>query len=352
MSDYADAGHRPHGIHKGEEPDISISYAPDDIKVTLDTWGPKENIFSTLYNQLQSNWGDHPSRVADDQDLSTEQIKYVEACFAGKTLQQALELITFAFTVDGITRACTHQLVRTRIGAAVMQHGGRDNDWRHRKWTLPETIRRACVRTHATGSITEEDLSPEEKPWKTCVDDWEPLNRHIAHTRKLTLMSSLQDHLTEGQDLYAALVDAGIPWQDARRVLPIGTQTYLHISYSYPALRGVLANRLEHVMDWEINCVAQLMLREIKMKCPLLFSKYLGSHSDRAQRAVFSQLESWPPDLKWPDTTKPSDPIKRTHRRLQNPFWVLSPSSMEGKKIQWIRTNGYYPDELKPKVDV
>ena len=162
MSDYADAGHRPHGIHKGEEPDISISYAPDDIKVTLDTWGPKENIFSTLYNQLQSNWGDHPSRVADDQDLSTEQIKYVEACFAGKTLQQALELITFAFTVDGITRACTHQLVRTRIGAAVMQHGGRDNDWRHRKWTLPETIRRACVRTHATGSITEEDLSPED----------------------------------------------------------------------------------------------------------------------------------------------------------------------------------------------
>jgi len=346
MSDYADAGHRPHGIHKGQDPcsQSQITYGPESIHVTLDTWGPKEDLYSTLYNQLQSNWGDNPSRVKCDSDLSSQQLSYVESCFEGKTLQQCLELITFAFTIDGVSRACTHQLVRTRIGASVMQHGGRDNDWRHRDWTLPETIRRACVRYPAPlGS------SPEEEPYDCCIDDPEPVGNYVAKSGSLTLMKSIEDYLKQGRELYTALVDSGIPWQDARRLLPIGTQTYIHISYTYPSLRGVLANRLEHVMDWEINCVAQLMVREIKMKCPSLFSKYLGSHSDRAKRSVFAQLESWPPDLKWP-TDKSIDSIDRTHKRLQNPFFILHPDSMNGDSIVWIKTNGFYPKELRPKI--
>jgi thymidylate synthase (FAD) len=345
MADYADAGHRPHGVHKGENPTTRISYGPDDIKVTLNTWGPQENLFSTLYNQLMANWGDQPSHVEGDINLTEEQMQYVESCFAGKTLQQALELITFAFTIDGVSRACTHQLVRTRIGCAVMQHGGRDNDWRHRRWTMPETIRRACVRVPGG----EDNVSPEERPYETCVDNLEPIHNYIAASGNVTLMGAIEKHINAGKNLYASLVDAGIPWQDARRLLPIGTQTYIHISYTYPALRGVLSNRLEHVMDWEINCVAQLMLREIKMRCPNILSRYLGSHSDRAKRAVFSQLESWPPDMKWP-SDKNEDDTKRTHRRHQNPFWILDPESMEGKGlVRWIKTNGYYPKNLRPK---
>ena len=218
MSDYADAGHRPHGIHKGQDPcsQSQITYGPESIHVTLDTWGPKEDLYSTLYNQLQSNWGDNPSRVKCDSDLSSQQLSYVESCFEGKTLQQCLELITFAFTIDGVSRACTHQLVRTRIGASVMQHGGRDNDWRHRDWTLPETIRRACVRYPAPlGS------SPEEEPYDCCIDDPEPVGNYVAKSGSLTLMKSIEDYLKQGRELYSALVDSGIPWQDARRLLPI-----------------------------------------------------------------------------------------------------------------------------------
>jgi len=346
MADYADAGHRPHGVHKGQEPESRISYGPEHIEVTLDTWGPRTDLFSTLYNQLMANWGDDPSVVRCDADLTPDQMQYVESCFAGKTLQQALELITFAFTINGVSRACTHQLVRTRIGCAVMQHGGRDNDWRHRRWTMPETIRRACIRIPGG----EDTVSPEEKLYESCVDDLEPINNYIAKSGKLTLMGAISQYINAGKNLYASLVDAGIPWQDARRLLPIGTQTYIHMSYTYLALRGVLANRLEHVMDWEINCVAQLMLREIKMKCPTLLSKYLGSHSDRAKRAVFSELESWEPDKKWPSGDGARHHIRRTHKRLQNPFWILDPDSMEGRKpVYWIQTNGYYPEDMRPK---
>ena len=343
MTDYADAGHRPHGIHNNEKPESRISHGPDSIKVTLNTWGPQEDLFSTLYNQLMANWGDEPSNVESDEDLTKGQMQYVESCFAGKTLQQALELISFAFTIDGISRACTHQLVRTRIGCAVMQHGGRDNDWRHRHWTMPETVRRACVKIPRQGI-----LSPEEKPYESCVINPKPLMDYLEKSDSSTLFGAIDKYINNGKSLYAALVDAGIPWQDARRLLPIGTQTYIHISYTYPAMRGVLANRLEHVMDWEINCVAQLMLREVNLKCPKILSKYLGSHSDRARRAVFSKLESWPPDEKWPSD---ESSIERTHTNAQNPFWILHPSSMNGDQsdIVWIKTTGVYPESLRPK---
>lgn len=410
MPDYADAKHRPHGIHSHETPNFQMTQGPESLSVTLDMWGPQDDWATAIYDALQSNWGDEPSRTVDrfqmERDvvpvqqewafragwnsLSENERAYVEACFAGKTLPQVLEGLTFTFTVDGVTRAFTHEFVRARIGSGFMQHGGRDNDWRHRNWTIPETIRRAAI---AVGS-NPADLGDQ----KHCLTE-EGIDGLLEYLEMTVpcldvdsdpLMTRIQCVLREGKELYAALVDAGIPWQDARRVLPIGTQTYIHGQFNYLALKGVLANRLEHIMDWEINCVAQLMLREIKMKCPPLFSKYLGSHSDLAGVAKFDKLESWPPDGKYPSTTvrcatcghaaanhfkpeqdglmpdericevcsrtagataplhrfKVEDTLPRTHRSEQMPFFVLHPDSMQGGPVRWLWTNGNYQDVM------
>lgn len=420
-NNYQDAGHRPHARHTGEEPRNVIKDAPYHLNVTLDTWGPVYNLFPSLYDALQSNWGDAPSRTveADDADapselwphtvdfmqrqtgwtsLSAGQRAYVESCFARKTLQQVLERITFSFLVDGCTRACTHQLVRSRIGSAMMQHGGRDNDWRHRPWVMPETIRRACCAMENN----PEAKAFDESGMRSCLTSFEPINGYLkrtpsfdeyAHMREgddPSLRQAILQYLDNGRRLYAALVDAGIPWEDARRLLWMGTSTYIHIDYNYIAFRDMQANRLEHIMDWEINCVAQLMQREVRMKCPPLLSKYLGSHSDLAGADKFAGLQSWPPVGKYPspfercvacghpkDAHTPMregdtlcgvcynaavagstlnvptarhaytgyDPLPREHRPEQNPFWVLHPDSMAGGPIVWIPTNGTYPHE-------
>jgi len=367
MSDFSDATHRPHAVHTDEVPRTTITKGPESLRITLDTWGPDRRLFTSLYDALQANWGDAPSCTIEDRDfngpdkrvpdrwaeqtgwnrLTDIQRSYVESCFAGRTLNQVLEGIVFHFRLDGVSRAFTHQNVRTRLGAGFMQHGGRDNDWRHRAWTMPETIRRACDAYGKHNIITDGQ--------QHCVTDWTPINEYVIRETDLGLTSSMSlsrtiwEHLNRGQRLYAALVDAGIPWQDARRVLPMGTQTYIHAQYNYVALQGVLANRLEHVMDWEYNCVAQLMLREIKMHCPPLLSKYLGSHSDKAGYAKFAGLESWPPDGKYPvpaeSATKP-----RTHRPEQMPFFVLHPDSMAGGPVRWIPTNGQYPHEVLARL--
>lgn len=419
-NDYQDGGHRPHARHTGEVPRNEIKEAPYHLSVTLDTWGPVDNLFPAIYDALQSNWGDEPSRsVRQNQPneaadlnhqgdvfwarttgwerLSEEQQAYVESCFAKKTLQQVLERITFSFLIDGCTRACTHQLVRTRIGAGMMQHGGRDNDWRHRPWVMPETIRRACevhtvlgkdeVEFDDTGNVR---LPPD---LKHCITDWDPIYHFMdsitgGESERSTLQIEISEYLDRGRNLYAALVDAGIPWEDARRLLWMGTATYIHIDYNYLGLAGVMGNRLEHIMDWEINCVAQLMLRELKMKCPPLLSKYLGSHSDLAGKDMFAGLQSWPPVGKYPNPYercecghpkanhdymnldgspgaqgmtclvcyrehieplctqyRPVDALPREHRPEQNPFWVLHPDSMAGGPVVWVPTNGVYPHQ-------
>jgi thymidylate synthase ThyX len=364
MDNYADAKHRPHGIHTDADPRLEIAHGPGNIRVTLNTWGPHYQLFTAMYDALQANWGDAPSRTVDlpratntpddrvdvpwDVDTGWSQLTdherdYVESCFAGKTLPQVLEMLTFNFTIDGVTRACTHELVRSRIGSGFMQHGGRDNDWRHRTWVLPETMRRADL--HLLGELYETVPSAEhndEEPARSCLVRPEVLSNYLEDVGAESLIDAIANHLNDGKALYAAMVDAGIPWQDARRVLPIGTATYLHATYSYPALAGVLANRLEHVMDWEINCVAQLMLRELKMHCPALISKYLGSRSDRLRKAAFAHMESWPPDGKWPVPESAQD-VPHLHTHEQMPFWILSPEAMNGGDIEWIPTNGKYP---------
>lgn len=334
-----DSGHRPHANWPGEHPITKITRGPESLRVTLDTWGPKD-FARPMYDALQANWGESPSNTASqEKGLSTDQLAYLDQCFSGRTLPQVLEGISFWFTINGVSRASTHQIVRTRMGAAFMQHGGRDNDWRHRGWTMPETIARA--------DDANFNYDGDADPRTCCITDWEPLIQYMKSAgfeMGDTLRDAISLHLHRGKQLYSALVDAGIPWQDARRLLTMGTQTYIHAIYNYQALKGVLANRLEHVMDWEINCVAQLMLRELHIHCPKGVWEHLGSHSDAAGKSVMHGMSSWCPDGKHPHP-EGWDVSGYAHTPEQNPYWVLAPEAMEGGPIRWIPTNGTYPHE-------
>ena len=64
-----------------------------------------------------------------------------------------------------------------------MQHGGRDNDWRHRPWTMPETIRRAC----RDEALTDDDMPPDDSRYVSCINDISPLKDYDAKTNKFTM---------------------------------------------------------------------------------------------------------------------------------------------------------------------
>lgn len=350
--EYHDSGHRDHAKHFHERPNTRMDYAVDQLKVTLDNWGPRD-FMNSIERYLHSNWGEGPMTELDAVNLGATDGNagpLTQKCFEGQTLQQVLEGITFWFTVDGVSRAETHQHVRTRF-AAIMQHGGRDNDWRHRPWRMPETIRRAIQFQNEDARAGDPGYEPPRVKDNEIDDMEHDIGQNLRHC--IVKPERLRHHdnrpldvrIIEGirmmKELYADLVDAGIPWQDARRVLPIGCTTYLHAIYNFASLKGVLANRLEHCMDWEINAVAQLMHREIYIHCPTWMGDALGSHSDLKGKAAFAGLDSWPPDGKYPAMY---DPKERTHRREQMPFFVLTDEALRGGPVEWIRTNGMHPN--------
>lgn len=325
----ADPGMKHPSDHRGEQPLTRIDVGPEGIEVELVDWGPQQHLLQRLWRMLNGTWGDSPEAPRVMTEVMKDRVR--EACRQGSpSVGQILETVQFTFLVNGISRACTHQIVRTRIGACFSQHGGRDNDWRMRPFRCPETIDRT-LQGRGVPPQWPDGNNDTSRLWNLEREHGDVLAHWFAYTK----------------ELYSALVDAGVPWQDARRVLPIGCETYIYASYSFAALKGLLRNRLEHIMDWEINCVSQLMRRAVKMACPDWLADSLGSHSDIAGHACFHRMRLMPHDRKWPvktgDMTR--SPSECWYSRSQNPFWVLHPDSMAGGPVKWVPSmpTGEYP---------
>jgi len=343
---YDDTGHLPNQNYAGEEPRTRTYRGPEGIKVKLVAWGPQEHLFERLWAALQATWGEGPVEIPEK--LNVDQLDYVKKGFEGRTLGHNFEFITFSFQISGIARACTHQIVRTRIGAGGTQQGGRDNDWRHHPFNIPETVWR-LIQEHRQMLELEPrrsespDQTMDGQSLKCAVHDPSPLfNITIDGKEQIPLDNVLQTYLASGKAVYAALVDAGIPWQDARRFLPIGLTTHLYWNWNLPALIGWCANRLEFIMDWEINCVAQLIRKEVYRNCPTEIYHLLKSHSERMGKPMFADMDLWPPDMQFePSAEQRARP--RLHFATQNPYWVLHPGCYNGDAAQWIPSNGKHP---------
>lgn len=332
----------PIADHKGEQPTVLCDRGPDGIKVKLERWTPNDpNIWPSLLAQADASYGNmiHPNKATLD-DGDRERIAKM---FTGAMLPQILEQFQFSFRVEGVSLNCTHQIVRTRIGASFLQQSMRNNDGRHMQFTIPEAIARV---------INDE---PGKRAWdagnfnslfeKYCrvfnVDYFLPPHG----VPKEVAREILEDSLKIQKAVYAALLDSGVHFQDARRYLASGHQSYLWCNYNWPALKGVVSNRTEHiVMDWEIDCVAQLMMREVWRNCPWFMAHGLGSASDSRGKEAYAEVADWPSCQKWPGPTRERKPLFSNE---QCPFWVLSPESLvkDGPPV-WIKTDGVFPHKI------
>ncbi len=134
-------------------------------------------------------------------------------------IPNALETVALTFTINGISRTTSHQLVRTRVGAGFGQFSQRANNLSGFNMRLPESFRL---------------MAPD------AVDRYK----------------ESMDHL---QRFYKAAIQAGVPYQDARYVVPEGTQTSITATYNLLALIGTIRRRICNRMQWEVNYVARRM---------------------------------------------------------------------------------------------
>lgn len=139
------------------------------------------------------------------------------------------EYAFYIFSVTGVSRVLTHQLVRHRI-ASYLQMSGRYTDLTDADYIVPPEIRR------------------NEKALKI-----------------------YQKGLEDAKQRYTDLLEMNIKKEDARFVLPDSISTNIVVGMNARALNNFLGFRLCNTAQWEIRELAEKILKIVKEKNPSLF---------------------------------------------------------------------------------
>ena len=141
-----------------------------------------------------------------------------------------IEHAVFTFSVEGVSRSLTHQLVRHRI-ASFSQQSQRYVSLEKPTYVTPHTV--------------EEQQEREE------------------------IYSSLMDSVWSA---YNRLIELGVPPEDARYVLPNGCTTNITITMNARELLHLFSLRCCNRAQWEIREMADEMLRQCRKVSPTIFA--------------------------------------------------------------------------------
>lgn len=205
-----------------------IDWGTENLDVSLWSAPDPDEAAKVLTSFAETTFGDlpHPTKWLSEglEDFAWEtahgatQFKHV--------IPNAMETVVLTFGIDGLSRTASHQLVRTRVGAVFGQFSQRANNLSGFNVRLPITIK-----------------------------------GHPATARYLDSLEHLQRY-------YASLVASGVPFQDARFVVPEATETSIAASYNLLSLISTIKRRACNRMQWEINYIARRMSDETVKALP------------------------------------------------------------------------------------
>jgi thymidylate synthase (FAD) len=136
------------------------------------------------------------------------------------------------FLIEGISRTCSHQIVRHRL-ASFSQ----------------ESQRYVSLEKGGWQAVTPPALAANPDAQAVLDDAWDKL-----------------------QVAYGQLRAMGIRKEDARFLLPNAAETRLVMTMDYAALRHFFWLRLDKAAQWEVRDVAEAMMRLIYPLAPAVFA--------------------------------------------------------------------------------
>lgn len=145
-----------------------------------------------------------------------------------------LEQVWFEFAIAGVSRAFSHQFVRHRVGISFEQQSQRYVTYKGGEFphTIPKSVERA-------------DMG-----------------------------DAMRAHFAQAGALYEHMIEAGVPPEDARFLLPNATSTNFKVTVNFASLLHICDLRLCTRAQWEFRRVAALMRAEVARVAPDL-GRYL-----------------------------------------------------------------------------
>lgn len=167
------------------------------------------------------------------EELEKEDIERILKTVILKNHLSVLEHVTFTFSISGVSRVLTHQLVRHRI-ASYSQLSQQRTDSSELEFTTPPEI--------------QKDSELEKEYHET---------------------------IRSCQELYKRLVRNGISRGSARYILPFSFNTKIMTTMNARSLFNLFEQRECQVEEWEFRLVTRIMHDKLMKVAPMIF-KYAG----------------------------------------------------------------------------
>ncbi|MGB9707045.1 MAG: FAD-dependent thymidylate synthase [Microgenomates group bacterium] len=199
------------------------------LRVILLSWTKDaEKTVSAAVRQCYSSVGAADLQQKIPPQKQKELIRMVLASGHTSTLEHA----SFTFAIEGISRACSHQLVRHRL-ASYSQQSQRYVDFSKKGvgFIIPPSIK----------------ANPN-------------------------LVGEFKKAIKNAEEAYFSLREKGVPAEDARFVLPNAAETKIVVTMNARELLHFFELRLCQRAQWEIRALAGAMLREVRKVCPTIFA--------------------------------------------------------------------------------
>ena len=168
--------------------------------------------------------------------------KRIKTCF-NKGHLSVFEHVDITWRIEGISRSCSHQLVRHRLA-----------------------------------SFTEKSL----RYTKIKDDDWYVIPEGIKQ-QGLHAINKFKEVMKRDKETYFDYIDSGIKPEDARFALPLATKTDVTTTMNLREFLHFLDLRLDPNAQWEIRELASKMMHMVQVRLynvgakdlsELIFSKY------------------------------------------------------------------------------
>jgi flavin-dependent thymidylate synthase len=229
---------------------------PQRPKVTLSVCTPDPlGVMAMINGQYTGKVYKSPAEVSDE-----ERKEAWNAATVSRLSETPLEWIQLSFLFENVTRAFTHQLVRTRMATYAQES---------LRFAVKEDLGDAVkLPPSLAGSMS----LPE---YRAMLESEQPLvYEDITDAQKWRL--TWDKAIEQLSDAYTDLVNSGMPAEDARGLLPTNILTRIHVRIDMKSLLGLAGMRL---------CTqAQFEWREVFARVSEALREYVGpDHPDRWQ---------------------------------------------------------------------
>ena len=160
--------------------------------------------------------------------------------------ESVLEHFTMTFAVSGVSRALTHQLVRHRIGISYSQQSQRYVNMEEFEYVTPASMDDRVI-----------------------AESYDFFNNRNVY---ITMREEYENIMENLRRYYKSMIDAGIPEEDARYILPNACCTNIIVTVNARELRHMAEERMCAKAQAEICQLVKEMVRQAKDVAPTIFA--------------------------------------------------------------------------------